>query len=99
MIELAKPTTWRSEAYLDWIRAMPCLSCGAPEPSEPHHVVTGGMSNKCSDAHTVPLCHRCHRLAQAHQWDVLVMRYGFGAAEMWKGCAILIERWFCNETD
>lgn len=39
-------------------RRSPCHVCGAPPPSDPHHVVTrerGGL-----DEHTVPLCRAHH---------------------------------------
>ena len=37
------------------IKAMPCGVCGAPAPSEAHHIVQGQHWT------IVPLCHDCHR--------------------------------------
>lgn len=52
----------RNPAYLEHVRSQRCCSCGLGEGVEAHHWGPGGgMSQKCSDYHTVPLCVRCHR--------------------------------------
>lgn len=51
----------RDGAYLDYVRSWACTSCGAPPPSEAHHVGPRGVSQKTDDYRTVPLCHACHR--------------------------------------
>jgi hypothetical protein len=59
-----KPTTWRSQAYLNTVRMRPCLACGRPGPSDPHHISMGdaGWGMKSSDLAAIPLCRECHRL-------------------------------------
>lgn len=54
----------RDQAYLAWIREMPCLACGTEGRSEAAHTGDdGGMSMKASDYSCVPLCSDCHTLA------------------------------------
>ena len=54
----------RDEAYLAWIREMPCVACRIEGRSEAAHTGTdGGMSQKASDYSCVPLCADCHRQA------------------------------------
>jgi len=54
----------RDEAYLEWIREMPCIGCGVEGRSEAAHTGTdGGMSMKASDYSCVPLCSGCHTQA------------------------------------
>jgi len=54
----------RDEAYLAWIRAMPCITCGIAGRSQAAHTGTdGGMSQKASDYSCVPLCADCHTQA------------------------------------
>jgi len=50
----------RSGKYLDYVRALPCCSCGARGPSDPHHYGPRGVGQKTDDTRTVPLCRRCH---------------------------------------
>jgi hypothetical protein len=60
---------WKSEAYLDEIRMMGCVNCGAGPPSDPHHVSIigfGGMGTKPHDWMTIPLCRFCHNQAQQY---------------------------------
>lgn len=53
------------EAYLDWIRSLPCCSCGRAssefQPTHPHHSTGAGMAMKAPDREALPLCARCHR--------------------------------------
>jgi hypothetical protein len=54
----------RDEAYLAWIREMPCIACGIEGRSEAAHTGSdGGMSMKASDYSCVPLCTECHTQA------------------------------------
>ncbi len=54
----------RDEAYLAWIREMPCIACGIEGRSEAAHTgQDGGMSMKASDYSCVPLCADCHTQA------------------------------------
>lgn len=64
-MELFKTNTFRSKKYLDFVRGVECCVCGRKDETViAHHVDTGGMSLKCSDALTIPLCHTHH--AEAH---------------------------------
>ena len=45
-------------------RNLPCCACGAPPPSDPHHVPSrgaGGVDRDCC-----PLCRECHRYFHDH---------------------------------
>lgn len=48
--------------HLARIRAMNCIFCDAPPPSEPAHFRAGltGMGRKPDDTLTFPMCHRHH---------------------------------------
>jgi hypothetical protein len=61
-----KDTRWRSEAYLAWVRSLPCAFCGMG-PSDAHHVIglgwgLSGMGLKAPCSFSMPLC-RCHHRA------------------------------------
>lgn len=59
-----KVKTPRDKKYLKWIRSCPCFECGTRFEVQAHHIETGGVSLKCSDYLTVPLCAaRCHPAA------------------------------------
>ena len=68
--------TPRDKKYLEFIRSKACCLCAFP--AEPHHESglgsSGGMSLKCSDHHTVPLCrfHHDHRdkLGFVSFWEI-----------------------------
>lgn len=51
---------FRSPLYLTHVRALPCLSCAAPGPSDAHHSGSRGVGQKADDFSVVPLCRRCH---------------------------------------
>ena len=51
----------RAPSFLDFVRTMPCASCGKPGPSEAHHFTTGGVAMKGSDYFVAPQCVECHR--------------------------------------
>lgn len=50
------------EPYLAAVRALPCISCSAPPPNDPHHAATWkrGLGQRCDDTDAVPLCRLCH---------------------------------------
>ena len=54
----------RSNQRLNAVRALPCVKCGKPAPSEACHANWGefgkGVGIKASDEYTIPLCHKCH---------------------------------------
>lgn len=45
-------------SYSDTIRAMDCITCGAPGPSDPSHVKPRSVGGKKHDL--IPQCRRCH---------------------------------------
>lgn len=60
----------RDEAHLDFVRSLPCISCGDPTSTEAAHLRAGnlkygkretGMQEKPSDRWALPLCSREHR--------------------------------------
>lgn len=58
-----------SPAYLDDIRALPCVVCLEPPRSDPHHLKSGtgerGMGQRSTDKWAVPLCRRHHEEVEA----------------------------------
>ena len=77
----------RDEKHLAFIRALPCVICGAE--AEAAHVrysdasrgkVNPGMSRK-DDRYVLPLCHGCHRTGQEAQ-------HRTGEREWWQGHGI-----------
>jgi transposase len=60
-----------NEDYLAFVRAKPCVRCGAPSPSDPHHLVSRGWREPTRNDYTaVPCCRHCHSLYEAVGWDV-----------------------------
>lgn len=51
----------KSSPFLDWVRRLPCLHCGRPGPSDPHHEGKRGVGQKAHDTLAVPLCRLCHQ--------------------------------------
>jgi len=49
----------RDEDYLNFVRNVPCIICGAGN-SHAHHMDTGGTGVKGSDYSAIPLCHIHH---------------------------------------
>lgn len=48
--------------YLDWLKKLPCDTCGAPPPSDPSHInnYSKGIGTKSPDPWAIPQCRRCH---------------------------------------
>lgn len=64
--------TGKDEAYLEYIRSLPCCACAAlrvnqTSLTESAHVGSRGLSQKCPDNQTIPLCAEHHRLTQFSQ--------------------------------
>ena len=54
--------TARAKAHLARVKALPCVVCHRPGPSDAHHVFCGRYGNrKASDFETIPLCKDCHQ--------------------------------------
>ena len=54
--------------HLEFIRSLPCLTCGKFPPCQAAHIrcgTDGGIGLKPSDRYAVPLCSACH--ARQHQ--------------------------------
>ena len=45
--------------HMQAVKGLPCCACGAPPPSEAHHVT--GDKQPRSDWRVIPLCTACHR--------------------------------------
>ncbi len=51
----------RDEAYLSYVRTLPCCGCGFAGRQNAHHAIGQRYSSaKASDLHTFPLCAPCH---------------------------------------
>lgn len=62
----AAPTpgkAFASQAYIDWLKTLPCCNCQAPA-DDPHHLIgLGGMSGTgmtAPDSMAMPVCRPCH---------------------------------------
>lgn len=53
-----------SEEHLALVRQMPCCTCRAKPPGDPHHLKAGtgerGMGVRSTDKWAVPMCRDCH---------------------------------------
>lgn len=79
-----KPVRIVDEAYLDFVRSLPCCvhrgSCG--EERDAHHLVTRGAGG--SDYTAVPLCRLMH--SEYHQVGALAFEAAHGV-NLWQVCA------------
>jgi hypothetical protein len=50
----------RTRAFMDYIKTLPCVGCGASPPSDPHHHGKHGLRVKVRDTLCIPLCRKCH---------------------------------------
>ena len=96
-MQLPKVKPYRSEAHLAGIRKKHCMCCGAPPPSDPHHMATGGMGTKASDLLTVPLCRECHQRVTDGHWQYLELRYKFDQAQAWRRVAEQIQELYLEK--
>lgn len=46
-------------AHMAAVKELPCMVCGAPPPSQAHHVTGDGQPR--SDWRVIPLCYDCHQ--------------------------------------
>lgn len=55
--------------FWDFVGLLNCMACGSPPPvdgkNDPHHVDQGGAGMKGSDWTVIPLCRKCHTLAES----------------------------------
>lgn len=70
-----KEVTFRSDAYLAWVRTLPCANCRASAPSQAHHRIGHGRVStvKTSDLEAMPLCVTCHTLLHNQGWVAFEM--------------------------
>ena len=72
MRSATKNKTGKDAAYLAWLHNFPCVVCvqlNVPQtsPTEAAHVGPRGLSQKCPDRVTLPLCREHHREGQFSQ--------------------------------
>ena len=54
--------THKAAIHLGNVKGLPCLCCGASEPSDAHHVRSDSMGRpRSNDFATIPLCKICHQ--------------------------------------
>jgi hypothetical protein len=54
--------TVAAKAHLARVKSLPCVICGAPPPSDAHHVISGRFGSiRASDFDTIPLCKAHHQ--------------------------------------
>lgn len=91
-MSLKKPSRARDEAYLCFIRAHDCISCGAPGPNYAHHArkLSPGEpgSSKTSDFTAVPLCQVCHTAEH--------IGYPMDTLELYQAAFDLLRSWMEN---
>lgn len=55
--------------FKEFVMMLNCMACGTPPPpdglNDPHHVEQGGVGTKGSDWTQIPLCRKCHTLAES----------------------------------
>jgi len=93
---LWKHMPYRDKEYLAFIRALPCLVCGAE--SEPHHWrkgADGGTGMKPSDCFALPLCHEHHMEAHRVGEATFAERRNF---EPWRAVAFLMRDYLQEKT-
>lgn len=73
-MKFPKPTRVTDEAYKQWIREQPCIVCGSPPPSDPHHVKSRGAGG--GDDQMVPTCRICHTTGGTIGWKTFEAKYG-----------------------
>ena len=86
---------WRSKAYLDYIRGLPCAICGGE--AEPHHWRKGalaGVGLKPDDCFAIPLCAEHHTLGKdaVHNIGHAAFAERF-RIDPWRMIAFLMKDW------
>lgn len=88
-LKLEKPRRIQDEKYLAFVREFDCLVCS--NPSEAHHLVTGGMGSKGPDYTAVPLCRLHH--SEYHQIGHGPFAHKFDV-DLWRAVANLVTLYF-----
>ena len=72
----------RDRRHLDFVRSLPCLTCGRKTRGDAAHLSVGnnkGIAFKAGDDKTIPHCRRCHR--ESHDKGELSYWYEYGGYE------------------
>ncbi|MEW7867497.1 DUF968 domain-containing protein [Aeromonas diversa] len=80
-LHLARPKLprWESEAYLSFVRQLPCVVTGQREGVEAHHLIghgEGKMGGKAHDLLTFPLSHDEHMTLHRIGWQAWEAKHG-----------------------
>lgn len=58
----ASPEGKAGREHMGRVKALPCVICGRPGPSDAHHVICGRYgTRKAPDTHVIPLCKAHHQ--------------------------------------
>lgn len=77
-----------NERLLKYFREQPCEFCGAPPPSQPHHIYCrglGGGSRLDKALNLLSVCRECHMkihcgvICRGECWNKAAQREGLGA--------------------
>lgn len=74
----------------EWMRTLPCATCGAPPPSDPSHVKTR-KAGGCRDD-MIPACAACHEAFHAGR-ETFAAEHGLTLADLLDLAARYAEQW------
>lgn len=77
-------------AKADWIRTLPCSTCGRPAPSDPSHVRSRGAGGGAVDL--VPMCRMCHDGLHAMGRYSFALKNGIELEALARDCEELWQR-------
>lgn len=91
MMMIPKQKAWRNDAYIKWIKTLPCSICGVSPCGDAHHLKgIGGMSGTgltAPDWAAMPLCREHHGTMHAtplmwpDQWEYISRTLGAAISE------------------
>lgn len=86
-------------SYLDWLKTLPCDTCGAGAPSDPsHYNGFKGMATKAPDLLSIPQCRPCHDQYERGNPDyAYAAGDGTGEKVFLARCAIYLLQFFYEE--
>ena len=89
-----KPTKTVDEAYLNFVRSLPCLVCGK-RPSDPDHLIARGWREpKRNDLSAVPLCREHHGERQSKGTKWFNEKYSL---DLWQVAWRLVTGWLAQK--
>lgn len=81
-----KANHWRSKAYINWVKTLPCCMCGIEPCGDPHHLKgvgnLSGAGMTAPDWAVMPLCRADHARMHASpelwkdQWEYVAKTLG-----------------------